>query len=667
MENLFLTPSLPAMIIVAAPSAKAGAEHKAKLDRQVWSHVRVVHPLAKAVEEARASGALIAFVHERAELAPMALESAWWALDTDDQQAFVAFGDERGRKTPMLDAVASAVALRGALVAPLPEEDGARLGLASVLQALQHGQRGLLIREPLARRAPELLAPDSPLAQLLAQLRQGGLDDKGLGDTGYDLPPPELPLQSLDERALPDISATRPVSANRRRLLALLQGFPMGGYAAFNADFLPRLAASGHALTVCCVEMWRSDWQLERVRAASDDLHFAPGLVGLESMPRYVSHLIKSRQIELVLISHAFNGYKMLPWLRRRHPHTAFLDYVHTDWFETTMYGSYATLAANHSAFLDAQVASSQALARELVARGADPDCTRAQTINLDIHEWDPARGARDQARAALGCKEGQPLVLYAGRASSEKRPLLAVACWKGLVESGVDARFAVVGSGPLLPEMIRAVGEAGLKSRVVFLGELGPPELRQVYAAADVFHAPSEIEGIARSLFEAMAMECVPVVADVGGQRELVDAGVGYLLPHGPDELNRYVTALRAATSDVGPRLAKAARARIVEMFSAGLCVAGFESIFELALARRRGSNSMSLPANSMLSGANSMSDNSISSAGNSISGGADSPAPARAAAADSGELAAAARELAVDGLEIARRHFWRAAAARH
>ena len=222
-------PALPLTVVVAARDAAAGAQLKERLRGQSWSALRVVHPVAKAVVEARAAGGLILFLHEGMLPAANAVESAWWALETRGELAFAALGDERGKKTPMLDAVASAVALRGALVAPLPEEDGARLGLASVLQALQHGQRGLLIREPLARRAPELLAPDSPLAQLLAQLRQGGLDDKGLGDTGYDLPPPELPLQSLDERALPDISATRPVSANRRRLLALLQGFPMGG------------------------------------------------------------------------------------------------------------------------------------------------------------------------------------------------------------------------------------------------------------------------------------------------------------------------------------------------------------------------------------------------------------------------------------------------------
>jgi glycosyltransferase involved in cell wall biosynthesis len=286
------------------------------------------------------------------------------------------------------------------------------------------------------------------------------------------------------------------------------------------------------------------------------------------------------------------------------------------------MYGSYATLSAAHSDWLDIQVASSQVLAAELVQRGADPAATRAITINLDINEWDPAKSPREAARRALGCAPGQPLILFAGRTSSEKRPLLAVECWKQLITAGIDARFAIVGVGAQLQETKAAVVNAGLSSRVVFLGELDSLALREVYAAADVFHAPSEIEGIARSLFEAMAMECVPVVADVGGQRELVTPDCGFLIPHGPNEVARYVDALIAAIAAPDHlRLTKAARARIVGSFTADQCVAGFESAFAAAIERRRADPTRGL------------------------------------------ESKAAGRELAVSGLEVSRRHYWKPA----
>jgi len=619
MSESSAPPALALTIFVAAPDAAAAAACRARLARQAWSHVRVVHPVARAVAQAQAEGAAIALMLEGTQLEPMALESAWWALETNPQLAFVAFGDERGHKTSLLDALATCALFRSAALADKGESnDATRLGLASAFRALQSGQGGQLIREPWAVRAAAMRAPDAPVVRALAQLRAQGLDDASLGDHGMDPLPPRLPLQTLDERALPDSHPARPLEPGRRRVLALLQGFPMGGYAAFNLDFLPRLTAAGHALTVCSSEIHRTDWQLDKIRRATSDVVYAPGVVPYPSIPRYISHLIESRHIEVVFISHSFASYRMLPWLRRRHPDTAFLDYVHTDWFESGMYGSYAALSAASAEWLDIQAASSQALAADLVSRGAPASAVRAITINLDVAEWDPARIDRAEARRALGCAPGQPLILYAGRVSPEKRPLLAIECWKALVASGVDARFAVAGADRT-QEMARAAQSAGIASRVVFLGELDAPALRTVYAAADVFHAPSQIEGIARSLYEAMAMECVPVVADVGGQRELVSPDCGVLVPHGADEVERYVEALQFVLApERNASLAKAARARIVAGFTSEQCVSAFESAFEGAIERRRAG-------------------------------------PARGI-----ESQAAGRELAAMGLEIMRRHFW-------
>ena len=609
-------------MIVVAPDDTTARQLTTMLAPQRWLSVRVVFPVAEAVCEARATGSNAVFIAPGTTLAAMALESAWWALETRDDAAFVAFGDERGVATPMIDAVASCVVIRGPLLNEAAQQADARWpGFTPVFAMIEQGKRGHLIREPLATRPAAAIQPDSAVAGAVAELRARGLTDALLGDAGTDTPPSPEPMQRLDERALPTVAATRSAKG-KHNVLALLQGFPMGGYSAFNADFLPRLIKRGHAVTVCTTEIWRSDWRLDGVRAATNDIVHASGVVEFASMPRYVSYLIASRGIDVVLVSHSLAGYRMLAWLRRQHPGVAFVDYVHTDWFEAQMYGSYAAMGAAHADWLDVQMASSHALARELVKRGARAETTLAQPINLDVTDWDPARFRAAEIRASLGCKPEQPLILFAGRLSGEKRPLLAVECWKALVESGVDAKFAFAGQGPLLGATVDAVQKVGLAHRVEFLGELDGDMLRYVYSAADVYHAPSEIEGIARALFEAMAMACVPVVADVGGQRELVSDDCGLLVPHGADEVPRYVAALRAAVdASRMKRLQKASRARIVQHFTSSQCVAGFEKAFDLAVVRRAALNNAGVVP----------------------------------------ESRAAARELALSGLEINRRHYWR------
>ncbi len=616
-------------IVVAAPDAKSAEIVARALASQRWPQVRVVHPVVHAVNDALSSGAHALFLVPGTTLEPNALESAWWVLETRPDVGFVAFGDERGTATLMLETLTSCVLVRGAMLSQQAAASDPRWpGLAPVFALLERGVRGHLLREPLLTYAANGKPSATPLAGAIAELRAKGLTDMVLGDLGGDPAPSPEPLQLLDEGPLPvELDAMVPTAkrtANApHRVLVLLQGFPMGGYTAFNADFLPRLVKRGHSVTVCTTEVWRSDWRLNGVRAATADVVHAGGVVPLASMPRYVRYLIASRAIDVVLVSHSLAGYRMLPWLRRQHPHTAFVDYVHTDWFEAQMYGSYAALGAAHADWLDAQVASSRTLANDLIRRGTRPETTIAQPINLDVSDWDPSRFRAAEIRKSLGCSEEQPLILFAGRLSSEKRPLLAVECWNALVEAGVDARFAVAGNGPLLGAMVEAVEKAGLKTRVEFLGELDGDMLRYVYSAADVYHAPSEIEGIARSLFEAMAMQCIPVVADVGGQHELVSAECGKLVAHGPEEVSRYVRAITAVLdSATKPRMQKAARARIVQHYTSAQCVAGFEDAFAVAVAQRAKAVQSGVPT----------------------------------------ESRSAARELALSGLETMRRHFWRA-----
>jgi hypothetical protein len=94
---------------------------------------------------------------------------------------------------------------------------------------------------------------------------------------------------------------------------------------------------------------------------------------------------------------------------------------------------------------------------------------------------------------------------------------------------------------------------------------------MRELLAAADVFFLPSQWEGIALTLFEAMAMQVVPVAADVGGQRELVRPECGFLIPQGENELQEYVSALKQLleSPELRALMGQAGRQRIVEHFS--------------------------------------------------------------------------------------------------
>ena len=91
-----------------------------------------------------------------------------------------------------------------------------------------------------------------------------------------------------------------------------------------------------------------------------------------------------------------------------------------------------------------------------------------------------------------------------------------------------------------------RRVREAGLESRILFLGELDAEELEATWTSASLFVLASHFEGYGMALTEALARG-LPVVSTTGGAIPgTVPDGAGILVPPGdPDALARALTGL--------------------------------------------------------------------------------------------------------------------------
>jgi hypothetical protein len=108
--------------------------------------------------------------------------------------------------------------------------------------------------------------------------------------------------------------------------------------------------------------------------------------------------------------------------------------------------------------------------------------------------------------------------------------------------------------------------------------------------AAADIFFLPSKWEGIALSLYEAMACSLPVVGADVGGQRELVTPECGVLMARSDEETEaeQYAQVLAELLED--PRrcqeMGQAGRRRVEAHFRLGQM--GEKMVFLLQAAMR-------------------------------------------------------------------------------
>jgi glycosyltransferase involved in cell wall biosynthesis len=134
----------------------------------------------------------------------------------------------------------------------------------------------------------------------------------------------------------------------------------------------------------------------------------------------------------------------------------------------------------------------------------------------VDTELFHPAK-RDDSMRARLsGGVVDEPLLLFVGRLSSEKR----IHWLRSVLLSHPQARLAIVGDGPQRLELENAF--SGLN--VQFTGFLQGDELAKAYASSDIFVFPSANETFGNVVLEAMASGLPVVVPNSGGVVDFVN-----------------------------------------------------------------------------------------------------------------------------------------------
>ena len=373
-----------------------------------------------------------------------------------------------------------------------------------------------------------------------------------------------------------------------QHILFLAAELPLGGSSKFLLDVVAQLKATGHRVTVVTTAGKPNPWLGELLRITSD--FFTLSHARAHELPRLVRHLALTRNCGRIVNSDSLFGYHLLPWLRGQLPGVTFVDYVHIEW----PYGWFAQRSTHWQSQLDLTMVSSEHLRGWMIERGAAPEKIRVCYTNIDAEKWKPDASVRASERSVLGVEEGVPLILYPCRIDKQKRPEFFGNIGAELRQvTSAPFRVVVAGDGPLMPALRRFVERQGLEAHITLLGAVSLERVARLHAAADILLLPSLSEGIALALFEAMALESVPVVSDVGGQRELVTPECGHLIRIGEPacEIPEYVMALKRLIEDPAhrQRLAAAARARVEKYFPLSDMTTRFLAALEAADELRR------------------------------------------------------------------------------
>ena len=233
--------------------------------------------------------------------------------------------------------------------------------------------------------------------------------------------------------------------------------------------------------------------------------------------------------------------------------------------------------------------ACSEDLASRAITLGADASRMDVIPYGVDASRFKPAPAIRAGRRAQAAIANDIPLIVAAGRLVRKKG-------FEYLIDALAQipaAHLAIAGGGDLDRELRERAAEAGVASRVHFLGNVSHSDVADWFAAADVIAVPSvrdasgNVDGLPNTVLEALASGTPVVATAAGGIGSVVrNNETGALVPEkDPASLAAAITSL-LGDRELAGRLARSARADVEARHGWDATAARFEAAYERALA---------------------------------------------------------------------------------
>ncbi|WP_162604978.1 glycosyltransferase family 4 protein [Geomonas terrae] len=223
----------------------------------------------------------------------------------------------------------------------------------------------------------------------------------------------------------------------------------------------------------------------------------------------------------------------------------------------------------------------------EIVTEMREVGITGAVKVSngVDVAAFDIGAKPSDLA-SELGFNSGCTVLGMISSLTPEKNHELALQALSRI--GSEDVKLLIVGDGPLDSVLKARVSQAGLGSRVLFLGRRS--DVRKILSMIDIFLLPSLQEGLPMALLEAMACGKAVIASKVGDAKNLVTSGTNGLLVHpcDTDGLAAAIETLLANPSLVA-KLGRQARRTVVEQFSSSRMTAQYCELYDRLLGPKQ------------------------------------------------------------------------------
>ena len=364
---------------------------------------------------------------------------------------------------------------------------------------------------------------------------------------------------------------------SKKNLLFIFPWFVFGGADKFNYDLISRLDGDKYNITIITTEpsdyIWRQKFEpYAEVYDLTTFLH-------RKYWSSFIHYIIKSREIDLVMLSNSYYGYYVAPWLKAEFPNVIFIDYIHAhDW--SWRNGGYPRDSIAISNILDKTYTCNNFVKDIMVNNmGGIENKIETMYVGVDTDEFDPERICSDEN--VLEKIGNRKVILYICRIVELKRPIFMLRVLKEILLKDNNFVLIVVGDGEQLQEMKEYAKIFNIEDNVIFEGMQS--EVKKYYKVANVTVICSLTEGLTITTYESLSMGVPVITADIGGQKELVDDKCGRVIKnyqtvekdlfnrdYSEKEIHEYVEAiLNIVNSKNYKNIKKACRNKVTSKFS--------------------------------------------------------------------------------------------------
>lgn len=241
------------------------------------------------------------------------------------------------------------------------------------------------------------------------------------------------------------------------------------------------------------------------------------------------------------------------------------------------------------SRFADWIIPNSKSGEEYVIKRGINPGKVKVIYNGINLQRLVPDLGEVIKIRQQLKLPNGGKIVGITASLTPAKDHVTFLRAVRLVSQMMPETRFAILGDGPLRPELEAMAKELGIENVVTFFGSRR--NIGSYISAYDIACLTSfDHEGCSNATLEAMALGKPVAVTNIGGNKEVVQHDKTGLLvpPKDPDALaDAIINYLQhpAWAKEIGQR----ARQKVHSQFSVERMVLDYQDLYENALTQKR------------------------------------------------------------------------------